>query len=184
MNTLLKALITFVAVVFGFGLAVAGVSATANAAGDDLAKRDEDARELAVVDGGDGGDGGDDGDDGDGGDRSRTGNSNDATNSVVSRVSRDRDHSRGDRTRDRTHDGAGSAKRDWSDNRTNDRSRNDSRASRHTGDATRSNYSRVSRDRDQSRADLTKDRTLDGPGGKKRDFSRNLTNDRTRNDTR
>jgi hypothetical protein len=41
----------------------------------------------------------------------------------------------------------------------------------------------VSRDRDNSRRDLTKDWTRDG-GDKTRDFSRNLTNDKSRNDTR
>ena len=178
MNTLLKSLIASVAAVFGFGLIFAGLSATAAWAGDDVAKRDDDARELVLV-------ADDDGDDDDDSrDNSGTGNSNDATNSVVSRVSRNRDLSRDDRTRDKTRDGAGALKRDWSDNRTNDQSRNDSRASRNTGDHTRSNYSRVSRDRDISRADLTKDRTADGAGNNNRDFSRNLTNDRSRNDTR
>ena len=42
----------------------------------------------------------------------------------------------------------------------------------------------VSRDRDSSRGDLTRDRTKDGPGGSKRDWSQNHTNDRSRNDTR
>lgn len=53
--------------------------------------------------------------------------SNDATNSRHTAVSRDRDRSWGDKTRDRTRDGAGDRKRDWSANRTNDRSRNDTR---------------------------------------------------------
>lgn len=42
-------------------------------------------------------------------------------------MSRDRDRSRGDNTRDKTRDGKGGKKRDWSANRTNDRSRNDTR---------------------------------------------------------
>ena len=42
----------------------------------------------------------------------------------------------------------------------------------------------VSRDRDRSRGDLTRDRTKDGPGGSKRDWSGGNTNDRSRNDTR
>ena len=42
-------------------------------------------------------------------------------------MSRDRDNSRGDKTRDWTRDGAGDKKRDWSANKTNDRSRNDTR---------------------------------------------------------
>ena len=56
-----------------------------------------------------------------------SGDQNDATNSRFTKVSRDRDLSRADKTRDRTKDGAGTAKRDWSQNRTNDRSRNDTR---------------------------------------------------------
>ena len=62
---------------------------------------------------------------------SKTGNSrsrNDHTNSRVTEVSRDRDHSRGDLTRDWTRDGKGDKqKRDWSKNKTNDKSRNDTR---------------------------------------------------------
>jgi hypothetical protein len=53
--------------------------------------------------------------------------SNDGTNSRVTAVSQDRDRSGGDLTRDRTRDGAGGPKRDWSENRTNDRSRRDTR---------------------------------------------------------
>jgi hypothetical protein len=165
-----RALITSVATVFGFGVLGAGAVAS-GAVDDQYAKRDDDARQVAVVDA-------DDDDDDTG-----TGSSNDATNSRATGVSRDNDHSRGDLTRDLTRDGNGKLKRDWSDNHTNDASRHDSRASRHTNDATRSNYTAVSRDRDHSRADLTKDFTRDG-GDHTRDFSRNLTNDNTRNDTR
>ena len=50
-------------------------------------------------------------------------------------------------------------------------------------DGTNSRMTGVSRDRDNSRRDLTKDWTRDG-GDKTRDFSRNLTNDKSRNDTR
>ena len=56
--------------------------------------------------------------------------------------------------------------------------------SRKSRDRTNSRYTRVSRDRDRSRGDLTRDRTRDGRGGLKRDWSRNHTNDRSRNDTR
>ncbi len=56
--------------------------------------------------------------------------------------------------------------------------------SRSTGDHTRSNFSRVSRDRDLSRSDNTRDRTRDGRGDRTRDWSQNRTNDRSRNDTR
>ena len=53
-----------------------------------------------------------------------------------------------------------------------------------SNDNTNSRHSKVSRDQDRSRGDLTKDQTRDGKGGKKRDFSRNMTNDRSRKDTR
>jgi hypothetical protein len=53
-----------------------------------------------------------------------------------------------------------------------------------SNDRTNSRHTGVSRDRDRSRGDLTRDRTKDGPGGKKRDWSKNHTNDRSRNDTR
>jgi hypothetical protein len=65
---------------------------------------------------------------------------------------------------------------------TNDRSRNTG-FSRSTGDNTRSNFTRVSRDRDKSRSDKTRDWTRDG-GDRTRDWSQNRTNDRSRNDTR
>jgi len=56
--------------------------------------------------------------------------------------------------------------------------------SRSTGDGTNSRFTRVSRDRDLSRSDLTRDKTRDGKGPVKRDWSKNLTNDHSRNDTR
>ncbi|GAB2859976.1 hypothetical protein [Nocardioides pacificus] len=56
--------------------------------------------------------------------------------------------------------------------------------SRSTNDNTRSNFTRVSRNRDLSRSDKTRDWTQDGPGKRKRDWSANKTNDRSRNDTR
>ena len=52
--------------------------------------------------------------------------SNDSTNSRVTNISRDRDISQGDRTRDFTRDG-GDKTRDTSRNATNDKSRNDTR---------------------------------------------------------
>ena len=55
-----------------------------------------------------------------------SGRSRDRTNSRKTRVSRDRDLSRGDKTRDWTRDG-GSRTRDRSANRTDDRSKNDTR---------------------------------------------------------
>lgn len=53
-----------------------------------------------------------------------------------------------------------------------------------SGDATRSGKTAVSRDRDRSIGDKTRDFTRDGPGDRTRDLSANFTNDRSRNDTR
>lgn len=111
-------------------------------------------------------------------------NSNDATNSRVTAVSRDEDLSQDGLTRDLTNDGKGGPTRDWSDNRTNDASLGDTRASKQTNDSTRSNYSKVSRDRDRSRGDLTRDLTRDGGNGLTRDLTADSTNDKSRNDTR
>jgi hypothetical protein len=94
-------------------------------AGDDLAyaKREElDEIELAGDD--------DDGNSGNSGNsRSFTSgvNSNDRTGSGHTAVSRDRDRSRGDKTRDWTRDRTDNRTRDRSGGKTNDRSRNDSR---------------------------------------------------------
>jgi hypothetical protein len=90
---------------------------------DGYLKRDEQEVDLVLVD--------DDGDDTNDNTRSRfTGHSastRDGTASNFTRVSRDRDLSRSDKTRDWTGDGTDDRKRDWSANQTNDRSRNDSR---------------------------------------------------------
>lgn len=57
--------------------------------------------------------------------------------------------------------------------------------SRSTNDRTRSNFTKVSRDRDISRSDKTRDWTRDGKNDrKKRDWTADSTNDRSRNDTR
>jgi hypothetical protein len=116
-TTLLKSLIASVATVFGLGLMFGG-ALTATSANDDVAKHDDESTEIVLV-----------ADDDDDGDDSRDGSgvSRDATDSRRSAVSRDGERSRGDLTRDKTRDGAGAKKRDWSDNRTNDRSRNDTR---------------------------------------------------------
>jgi len=110
------------------GLVGAGVLAfptTANAAdsGDAaFTKRDDDVAELVLVD---------DDDDDDSNDPSRfTGfsrSTGDNTRSNFTAVSRDRDLSRSDKTRDKTRDGKGDRTRDWSQNRTNDHSRQDTR---------------------------------------------------------
>lgn len=65
---------------------------------------------------------------------------------------------------------------------THSRSRNTG-FSRSTNDNTRSNFTKVSRDRDLSRSDKTKDWTRDG-GSRTRDWTGKKTNDRSRNDTR
>jgi hypothetical protein len=83
-------------------------------------RRDDDYSEVVAVSD-------DDGDDTDTNSRHSSGvDSNDRTGSGHSAVSRDRDRSRGDRTRDWTRDG-GDRTRDWTGNHTNDRSRNDTR---------------------------------------------------------
>jgi hypothetical protein len=56
-------------------------------------------------------------------------------------------------------------------------------SSRSRADGTNSRYTAVSRDRDLSRGDKTKDWTRDG-GDRTRDLTPNLTNDKSRNDTR
>jgi hypothetical protein len=71
---------------------------------------------------------------------------------------------------------------DNDDTNDNTRSRNTG-SSRSTNDGTRSNFSRVSRDRDISRSDKTRDWTRDG-GDRTRDWTQNRTNDRSRSDTR
>lgn len=98
---------------------------------DEAVKREDDVTELVLV--------ADDDDDDtndntntNGDDETNTGNSratNDNTNSKFTAVSRDRDLSRSDKTRDWTRDG-GTRTRDWSANKTNDASRNDTRGRR------------------------------------------------------
>ena len=91
---------------------------------DQVSKRDDDTPDLVLV-------ADDDDDDTNDDTRSRsTGvsrSTRDHTNSRFTAVSRDRDLSRSDKTRDWTRDGNGNVKRDWSADRTNDRSRNDTR---------------------------------------------------------
>lgn len=53
-----------------------------------------------------------------------------------------------------------------------------------SNDGTNSRHTAVSRDRDRSRGDLTRDRTKDGPGASTRDRSAHNTNDRSKHDTR
>ncbi len=73
---------------------------------------------------------------------------------------------------------------DDDDDDTNDNTRSNTGQSRNTNDNTRSNFTGVSRDRDLSRSDKTRDWTKDGKGPNTHDWSANKTNDRSRNDTR
>ncbi|MDN4173969.1 hypothetical protein QWY28_13490 [Nocardioides sp. SOB77] len=72
---------------------------------------------------------------------------------------------------------------DDDDDDTNDQTGTDTGASKSTRDGTNSRFTKVSRDRDKSRSDLTRDWTRDG-GDRTRDWSKNKTNDASRNDTR
>lgn len=115
----------------GAGLMTLPGSTVAANLGDDVAtKREDNLTELVLVDDDD------DDDTNDGSDTSSksrfTGSSRstrDNTRSNFTKASRDRDISRSDKTKDWTRDG-GSRTRDWSANRTNDRSRNDTRGRR------------------------------------------------------
>ncbi|RYU09488.1 hypothetical protein [Nocardioides iriomotensis] len=93
----------------------------------------------------------------------------DKVGSLVLVADDDDDDDNGDtRTRTRTGDGTGTQ---------------GTGSSRSRADGTSSRYSKVSRDADRSRGDLTRDWTRDG-GDRTRDLTPNLTNDRSRNDTR
>lgn len=112
--------VTGVVTVGLFAMQAPNVSASV---GDELAKREEDSAELVLVDDDDDADSNDDTSRFTGYSRS----TGDHTRSNFTRMSRDRDLSRSDKTRDWTYDGVGPKKRDWSGGRTNDSSRNDSR---------------------------------------------------------
>jgi hypothetical protein len=120
------------------GVGLLSFPTTTAAIADDLGdkaftKRDDHAAELVLVDHDDDDDTGDQNT----GTRTRTRSrdtrhsrvSHDNTRSNVTSMSRDRDHSRGDKTRDWTRDG-GTHTRDWSQNHPNDHSRNDTRGRR------------------------------------------------------
>jgi hypothetical protein len=113
-------------------MALPGSTIAADRGSDEgFAKREDNVAELALVSDDDDDDTNDDTGTGTR-TRSRTGNSrstNDGTRSNFTKVSRDRDLSRSDKTKDWTRDG-GSRTRDWTANKTNDRSRNDSRGHR------------------------------------------------------
>ena len=130
MKTAITTGILSVAGAVAFGTLAFGTGQTANAGTDDviLNKREDTAVSWVVADD-------DDGDDNTRSRNSRTDGpshdntnsaSRDHTNSRFTAVSRDRDRSRGDLTRDWTRDG-GDRTKDKSKNKTNDRSRNDTR---------------------------------------------------------
>jgi hypothetical protein len=104
----------------GVLFAVPAGGAVAGESDEAAFRRDDDYSEVVVQSD-------DDGDDTNTNSRYTSGvDSNDRTGSGHSAVSRDRDRSRGDRTRDWTRDG-GDRTRDRTGNHTNDRSRNDTR---------------------------------------------------------
>jgi hypothetical protein len=123
MNRLARGAILLLAALFTFGAFGVAYAAGPRASDDYATQREDEGAELLAV--------ADDDDDGPGDDDTSSFtsgvNSNDGTGSGHTPVSRDRDRSRGDKTRDRTRDGKGGPKRDWSGGHTNDRSRRDSR---------------------------------------------------------
>ena len=72
---------------------------------------------------------------------------------------------------------------DDDDDDTNDDTNSNTGFSKATNDNTRSNFTAVSRDRDRSRSDKTRDWTRDG-GDRTRDWTGQKTNDSSRADTR
>ena len=113
--------IVSLALMIGLALPMGGAAAAAGERSDVEAAvfKREDGAVVAVAD--------DEDDDARDGANSASNSGAWSTNSRKTPVTRDRDLSRGGLTRDRTDDGKGKPKRDWSKNKTNDRSRNDSR---------------------------------------------------------
>ncbi|HSJ18997.1 MAG TPA: hypothetical protein VK964_00325 [Nocardioidaceae bacterium] len=127
MNKLLPISTLGLAGAVGVGLMTfPGSTVAANLDDDAVAKREDNVSELVLVDD-------DDDDDTNTNTKSRfTGFSrptNDNTRSNVTKVSRDRDLSRSDKTKDWTRED-GSRTRDWTGKQTSDRSRNDTRGRR------------------------------------------------------
>ena len=124
MQALFRATIAAFAALLGLGLFAMTASTPASA--DDVVAKREDSATVLLSEDDDDDDGDDDDDDTHGPADDASGISNDGTNSRVTAVSRDRDVSRGDLTKDMTMDG-GDLTRDLSQNHTNDASRNDTR---------------------------------------------------------
>lgn len=123
MQGLFRATIAAFAALLGLGLFAVTQSTSATA--DDMVAKREDSSTVLLSHDDDGG-GDDDTDETGASSPSGTGVSNDGTGSRVTAVSRDRDISNDDLTKDWTRDG-GDLTRDFSQNHTNDASRNDTR---------------------------------------------------------
>jgi hypothetical protein len=125
MHMAARVIVALMTAVLGIGLM--GTAVAAGSPSEPAVLREEDATEVVVAY--------DDDDDGQGGNtgntgrsfKSGTGNSNDGTNSRVTGVSKDKDRSRDDLTKDWSKDGPGAKRRDWSRHQTNDASKNDTR---------------------------------------------------------
>ncbi|MGH8892374.1 MAG: hypothetical protein ACRDWY_03570 [Actinomycetes bacterium] len=119
MHALFRALVASFAALLGFTLFALAQSTAAS--GDDVAVKREDTVSVLSADDDD-----DDDEDTEATFDSNTGESADGTSSRVTGVSRDRDVSNDDLTKDRTMDG-GDPTRDHTQNHTNDATRDDTR---------------------------------------------------------
>ena len=126
MKKLLPTTLLGVATLAALGLIGMSTPSVAAAADED-AKREDDTTSIVLA--ADDDDADDTGEDTVGTQTGQSANTNDNTASNFTGVSRDRDLSRGDNTRDWTRDG-GDLTRDWSANQTNDQSLNDTRGRR------------------------------------------------------
>jgi hypothetical protein len=123
-----RIMIALMAMMLGVGTMGTAVLAGESADNAVLREEDTDAVVIEYDDGdGDGGTGNTGNSGGGGSFNSGTGNSNDGTNSKVTPVTKDKDKSHDDLTKDWTKDGPGGKKRDWSRHQTNDSSKNDTR---------------------------------------------------------
>lgn len=131
MKKLLPTTLLGVATLAALGLIGMSTPSVAAAADEDAKREDDTTSIVLAADDDDDDDTGDDttGDETIGTLTGQSANTNDNTASNFTGVSRDRDLSRGDNTRDWTRDG-GDLTRDWSANQTNDQSLNDTRSRR------------------------------------------------------
>lgn len=124
MHALFRALVAAFAALLGFTFFALAQSTAAS--GDDVAVKREDTVSVLSADDEDDDDDDDDDEDTEATFDSNTGESADGTSSRVTGVSRDRDVSNDDLTKDRTMDG-GDPTRDHTQNHTNDATRDDTR---------------------------------------------------------